>query len=168
MNAKRFTSGESEFDSLKQIYLVGNIIEIAGIYQYKWNSIKIFNEKLIKSVKEEKAQKNGENFNYKKKVSLKDKNEKIDELLELTRFGTTIQIKSYINDYIKSVFDHASRRKIREFKKTIKQHIENWPKDRRDELCNEYSRIIEHYENLQPSWWKKWGSGLIKLISVLR
>jgi len=69
---------------------------------------------------------------------------------------------------VKSVFDNASFRKIRKFKKSIEQHIEVWPEDKRDEFWNEYSRTIERYEALQPPKWKKWCSHLIKLISVLR
>jgi len=53
LNANRFTSGELEFGSLNAIYLVGNIIEIEGIYQNEWNSMKIFTEKLIESIIEE-------------------------------------------------------------------------------------------------------------------
>lgn len=44
LSAKRFTSGENEFESLKSIYLEGNIVEIEGIYQHDWDSVKINNE----------------------------------------------------------------------------------------------------------------------------
>ena len=44
LNAKRFTNGEIEFRSLNSIYLIGNFIEIEGIYQYRWQSMKIFTE----------------------------------------------------------------------------------------------------------------------------
>ena len=172
LNANRFTSGELEFGSLNAIYLVGNIIEIEGIYQNEWNSMKIFTEKLIESIIEELPNENQdineENFHKKNLTLLENQIDKIDELIKLTKLGTTIRIKSYINDLVKSVFDNASFRKIRKFKKSIEQHIEVWPEDKRDEFWNEYSRTIERYEALQPPKWKKWGSHLIKLISVLR
>ena len=156
LNAKRFTSGESEFKSLNDKYLVGNIIEIEGIYQNEWNSMKIFTEKLIVSIIGEPPHENQEQIN------------KLDELIKLAKLGTTIHIKSYINDLIKYFFDNASNRKIREFKKSIGHYIEVWPEDKRDELWNEYSRTIGRYEAMQPSKWKKWGCRLIKLISILR
>lgn len=49
MRAKRFTNGNNEFNSLKSIYIEGNAIEIEGIYQYKWGSVNIKNEILLKS-----------------------------------------------------------------------------------------------------------------------
>ncbi len=49
LKAKRFTNGDSEFKSLNTIYLIGNIIEIEGIYQNEWDSLKINTEKLIES-----------------------------------------------------------------------------------------------------------------------
>ena len=134
--------------------------------------MKIFTEKLIESIIEELPNENQdineENFHKKNLTLLENQIDKIDELIKLTKLGTTIRIKSYINDLVKSVFDNASYRKIRKFKKSIEQHIEVWPEDKRDEFWNEYSRTIERYEALQPPKWKKWGSHLIKLISVLR
>jgi len=172
LNANRFTSGELEFGSLNAIYLVGNIIEIEGIYQNEWNSMKIFTEKLIESIIEELPNENQdineENFHKKNLTLLENQIDKFDELIKLTKLGTTIRIKSYINDLVKSVFDNASYRKIRKFKKSIEQHIEVWPEDKRDEFWNECSRTIRRYEALQAPKWKKWGSHLIKLISVLR
>ena len=47
MSAKRFTRGESEFESLKSIYLEGVIIEIEGVYQHDWDSVKINNERVL-------------------------------------------------------------------------------------------------------------------------
>ena len=49
LSAKRFTRGEAEFESLKSIYLEGNIVEIEGVYQYDWDSVKINNERLLES-----------------------------------------------------------------------------------------------------------------------
>jgi len=37
------------------------------------------------------------------------------ELIKLSKFGTTIQIKSYINDMIKTIFNKASKKRIEEF-----------------------------------------------------
>ena len=47
LSAKRFTRGETEFESLKSIYLEGNIVEIEGVYQHEWDSVKIKNERLL-------------------------------------------------------------------------------------------------------------------------
>ena len=49
LSAKRFTSGETEFESLKSIYLEGNIVEIEGVYQHDWDSVKINYERLLES-----------------------------------------------------------------------------------------------------------------------
>lgn len=156
LNAKRFTNGDTEFESLNTIYLVGNNVEIEGVYQYEWHSMKINTEKLIGSVIKEFSQKNQDHI------------DKLDELIILTQFGTTIQIKSYINDVINSYFNKASNKKAKEFKKFIGQYMDFWPKDRKDEICNEYYRTIERYEDMQQPRWKKWGSRLIQLISVIR
>lgn len=172
LSAKRFTSDQLEFGSLNVIYLVGNIIEIEGIYQYKWHSVKITSEKLIESVMEdlplENYDNNGRNLHEEKLALLKNQSDKFDELIKLIKFGTTIQIKSYINDVIRPIFDVASNKKIKEFKKSIEKHINIWPEDRREEFWNEYSRSIGRYEAMQPAKWKKWGARLLKLISVLR
>lgn len=48
LSAKRFTSGQNEFESLKSIYLEGNIVEIEGIYQHDWDSVKVNNENMLK------------------------------------------------------------------------------------------------------------------------
>ena len=155
LNAKRFTSGESEFESLSTIYLLRNIVELEGIYQYEWNSVKITAEKLIKSFKEE--------LPY--EIALL---KRFDELIKITEFSVTIHIKSYINDLIKPFFENPSNRKIKKLKKSIEQHIEVWPEDNREEFFNEYSRTLSRYEDMQPLKWKKWGSNLLKIISVLR
>jgi len=99
---------------------------------------------------------------------LKDLNEKFSELLSLTEFSNAIHIKSYINDLIKPFFEKPSDRKIKKLKKSIEQHIEGWPEDKREEFFNEYFRTIKRYEELQPSKWKKYGSALLKLIPILR
>lgn len=155
LNAKRFTSGKSEFESLNTIYLLGNIVELKGIYQYEWDSVKITAEKLIKSFTEE--------LPY--EIALL---KKFDELIKITEFSVTIHIKSYINDLIKPLFENPSNRKIKKLKKSIEQHIEVWPEDNREEFFNEYSRTLNRYEDMQPLKWKKWGSHLLKLIFILR
>lgn len=172
LNAKRFTSGESEFESLNNIYLLGNIVELEGIYQYEWDSVKIAAEKLIKSfIKElphEIQDENVENFLQKNLALLKNQKDKFDELIKIIEFEVTILIKLYINDVIKPIFENPSNRKIKELKKSTEQHIEGWSENKREEFINEYSRTIKRYEDLQPSKWKKWISCLIRLISVLR
>jgi len=99
---------------------------------------------------------------------LKEQNAKFDELIKNTKFALTIQIKSYINDQIKPFFANPSNKNIKKLKKSIEQYIEVWPEDKREQIKNEYTRSIKRYEDTQPSKWKKWGSHLIKLISVLR
>jgi len=47
LSAKRFTSGENEFESLKSIYLEGNIVEIEGNYPHDWDSVKVNNENML-------------------------------------------------------------------------------------------------------------------------
>lgn len=172
LNANRFTSGELEFGSLNAIYLVGNIIEIEGIYQNEWNSMKIFTEKLIESIIEELPNENQdineENFHKKNLTLLENQNDKFDKLIKLTELAATIHIKSYINDLIKPFFEKPSNRKIKKLKKSIEQHIEGWPEDKREEFFNEYFRTIKRYEGLQPSKWKKYGKGLLKLIPLIR
>lgn len=163
LNAKRFTSGKSEFESLSTIYLLGNLVEFEGIYQYKWDSVKITNEKLIKSFTEE-------NFPQKNHLLalIKEQNDKFDGLIKIAEFSATIHIRSYINDLIKPFFENPNKRNIKKLKKSIEQHIEGWPEDIREEFFNEYSRTIKRYEDMQPLKWKKWGSNLLKIISLLR
>ncbi len=172
LKAKRFTSGDLEFDSLSAIYLEGNIIDIEGKYQNEWQSMKIFNEKLIESiiedVSDEKYNKNGELYHKRTLALLQDQNEKIDELVNLNKFRTTISIKSHINNEIKPIFDNPSNRKIRNFKKYYKEHIDFWPVDRQNEVLNDYYRTIRRYEVMQSPRWKRWCSRLIKLIAILR
>ncbi len=98
---------------------------------------------------------------------LKKLNDKFGELIKINEFSTTIHIKSYINDLIKPFFEKPSDRKIKKLKKSIEQHIEGWPEDKREEFFNEYFRTIKRYEELQPSKWKKYGSALLKLIPIL-
>jgi len=163
LNAKRFTSGESEFEYLNNIYMLGNIVELEGIYQYEWDSVKITAEKLIKSFTEELPHEKNHLL-----ALIKKQNEKFDELIKITEFSVTIHIKSYINDLIKPFFENPSNRKIKKLKKSIEQHIEFWPEDNREEFFNEYSRSLNRYEDMQPLKWKKWGSNLLKIIAVLR
>ena len=99
---------------------------------------------------------------------LKKLTNQFEKLIKITEFSTTIQIKSFINDLIKPFFEKPSNRKIKKLKKDIEQHIEGWPEDKREEFFNEYFRTIKRYEDLQPSKWKKYGSGLLKLIPILR
>lgn len=99
---------------------------------------------------------------------LKEQNSKFDELIDNTKFAIKIQIKSYINELIKPFFDNPSTRKIKKLKKSIEEYIGIWPKDNQEDIINEYFRTIKRYEEMQPSKWKKWGSHLIRLISVLR
>ncbi len=172
LKANRFTNGDLEFDSLSAIYLEGNIIDVEGKYQNKYRSMKIFNEKLIESNKEdipdENSYKNGELYHKKTLSLLQDQNEKIGELVKLNKLRTTISIKSLINDVIKPIFDNPSNKKIRNFKKYYKNHIDFWPVDRQDEVLNDYSRTIRRYEVMQSPRWKTWCSRLIKLIAILR
>ena len=162
LNAKRFTNGEIEFRSLNSTYLIGNIIEIEGIYQYKWQSMKIFTEKLIESITKtlppEVQNKNMENILRKELAPLK----------ELIKLGTLIQRKSYINDVIKPIFRNLSNRKINQLKKSLKNEIEGWSIENRGEFYNDFIKTFERYENIQPSKWKKLGSNIFKLLSVLR
>ena len=69
---------------------------------------------------------------------------------------------------IKPIFDNPSNKKIRNFKKYYKNHIDFWPVDRQDEVLNDYSRTIRRYEVMQSPRWKTWCSRLIKLIAILR
>ena len=163
LNAKRFTSGKSEFEFLSTIYLLGNLVELEGIYQYEWDSVKITDEKLIKSFTEE-------NFPPKNHLLalIKEQNEKFDELIKITEFKAKIHIKSYINDLIKPFFENPNKRNIKKLKKSIEQYIEGWPEENREEFFNEYSRTIKRYEDMQPLKWKKWGSNLLKIISFFR
>ncbi len=162
INAKRFTSGELEFESLKAIYLVGNFVEIEGIYQSEWDSLNINNENLI------------ENFIEKSPFEVQNRSleyilkKELAPLKELIKFGTTIQRKSYINDVIKPIFDNLGSRKIKKLKKSFEIEIKGWPKEKREEFYYDYAKTFERYENMQPSKWKKLGSNLFKLLSVLR
>lgn len=162
LNAKRFTSGELEFRSLNAIYLVGNIIEIEGIYQNEWLSMKIFNEILIESITKglhhDIQIKSLENIIKKELAPLKD----------LIKLGTAIQRKSYINDVIKPIFNNLSGRKIKQLKKFFEQEIGGLPIEKREEVYYDYVKTFERYENMQPSKWKKLGSNLFKLVSILR
>jgi len=162
LNAKRFTGGELEFRSLNAIYLVGNIIEIEGIYQNEWQSMKIFNEKLIESITKELPHdiqnKSLENTIKKELARLKD----------LIKLGTAIQRKSYINEVIKPIFNNLSGRKIKQLKKFFEQEIGSLPIEKREEVYYDYVKTFERYENMQPSKLKKLGSNLFKLLSVLR
>ncbi|GAH35762.1 unnamed protein product, partial [marine sediment metagenome] len=160
LNAKRFTSGDFEFESLSTIYSLGNIVELEGIYQYEWNSVKITSEKLIKSSSEE--------LPSEIHALIKKQNDKFDQLIKITEFEATILIKTYINNIIKPFFKNPSNRKIKKLMKSIEQHIKVWPENKREEFCSEYCRTIKRYEDMQPSKWKKWVSNLIRLISVLR
>lgn len=161
LNAKRFTSGEIEFRSLNAIYLIGNFIEIEGIYQYKWQSMKIFTEKLIENVT--------------KTLSAEVQNESLENILrkelaqlkELIKLGTSIQRKSYINDVIEPFFPNLSKRKKKQLKKSFKNEIEGWPIENRGEFYNDFTKTLKRYENMEPSKWKKLGSNLFKLLSVL-
>ncbi len=47
--AVRFTTGEEEFEPLKNIYMLGYIVEIEGTYQNKWDSVKVITEKLVEN-----------------------------------------------------------------------------------------------------------------------
>ena len=167
LKAKRFTHGQLEFESLYAIYLIGNIIEIEGIYQYEWHSVKISSEKLIEIPPVDPEEK-GFNQQKEKLDLLKNQNDKFDELIKLSKFGTTIQIKSYINDMINFHFPKASKKKGREFQKSIEDHIKMWPEDRRVEFLEEFSRTLGRYKAMQPAKWRKWGSYLFKLISLWR
>jgi len=93
---------------------------------------------------------------------------KFDELIEMVKFSNLVHIKSLINDEIKPYFKKASKKKIKKLKKSIEQHIEIWPEEKRKEFYEEYFRTIKRYEELQPPEWKKYGSGLLKLFSILR
>lgn len=135
--------------------MLGNIVELEGVYQNEWNSVKITAEELIKSFTEE--------LPY--EIALL---KKFDELIKITEFSVTIHIKSYINSVIKPFFENPSNRQIKKLKKSIEQHIEFWPEDNREEFFNEYSRTLNRYEDMQPLKWKKWGSNLLTIISILR
>lgn len=99
---------------------------------------------------------------------LQEQIEKFDKLIKISEFSAKIHIKSYINDLIKPFFENPSNRKIRKLKKSFEQYIEDLPKEKREEFYKEYSRTIRRYEEMQPSKWKKWGTHLIKLVSILR
>ncbi len=169
LNAKRFTSGESEFKFLNTIYLVGNIVEFQGIYQNEWNSLNINTEELILRVMEEFPQRiQKDNVDYFLQENLALINNKLGELIKINKFGTQIHIKSYINDVIKSGFANPSNRRIKLLKKSYEQHTEGWSEDKREKFYNDYTRTIRHYEAMRPSKWKRWGSRLFKLISLIR
>ena len=171
LNARRFTCGHNEFESLNFIYLVGNVIEIEGIYQYKWHSVKITSEKLsesfIKKLHPINPEEKGFNLQKEKTSLLQIQDDKLDELIKLYKFGTTIQIKSYINDLIKPIFNKASKKKIKEFEAFIEKQLETWPEDRRNEFLEEFFRTLGRYKAMQPAKWRKWGLYLVKLISLL-
>jgi len=161
LNAKRFTSGEIEFRSLNIIYLIGNFIEIEGIYQYKWQSMKIFTEKLIESVTKTPSA----------EVQIEPKENiliVLAQLKELIKIGTYIQLKSYINDVIASFFPNFSNRKKKQLNKSFKNEIESWPIENQGDFYIEFTKTLERYEKMQPSKWKKLGSNLLKLLSVIR
>ena len=113
---------------------------------------------------------NVENFQQKNHLLdlLKEQNDKFDELIKITEFSATIHIKSYINNLIKPFFKNPSNKKIKKLKKSIEQYIEVWTADKREVFFNECSRTIKRYEGMQPLKWKKWGSNLLRLISILR
>ena len=171
LSARRFTRGHNEFESLNLIYLVGNVIEIEGIYQYKWHSVKITSEKRIDSFTKKlrliNLEEKGFNLQKEKIPLLENQNDKLDELIKLSKFGTTIQIKSYINDMIKTIFNKASKKRIKEFEEIIEKQLETWPEDRRNEFLEEFFRTLGRFKAMQPSKWRKWGSYLLKLISLL-
>lgn len=171
LSARRFTNGHLEFESLNFIYLVGNFIEIEGIYQYKWHTVKITSEKLIESFIKRRHLINPEEkgFNWQKENTslLENQKDKLDELIKLFKFGTTIQIKSYINDMIEPIFNKASKKKIKEFEEFVEKQLETWPEDRRNEFLEEFFRTLGMYKAMQPTKWRKWGSYLLKLISLL-
>ena len=91
----------------------------------------------------------------------------VEVLIKLYKFGTTIQIKSYINDMIKPIFNKPSKKKIKEFEEFIEKQLETWPEDRRNDVLEEFFRTLERYKAMQPTKWRKWGSYLLKLISLL-
>ena len=101
-------------------------------------------------------------------ILLKDQNDKFDELLKLIGFSNEIQIKSFINDQVKPSFENPSKKKIKKLKKSLEQYVEDWPEEKREELFNEYLKTIKRYEELQPPKWKKYGSTLLKLASVIK
>ncbi len=162
LKAIRFTNNKGEFELLSQIYFEDNIIEIEGTYRFKWNSIKINNEKLIVNSIENSLRESQNNHieNILKK--------ELAQLKELVELGTTIQIKSYINAVVKSIFNNQSKRKIRQHKRYLQIEIDSWPIERREEINHYYNQAFERYESLQPSKLKKFGSFLLKSISVLR
>jgi len=162
LDAIRFTNRKSEVESLNSIYLKGSIIEIEGIYQCEWKSMKIYKEKLIENFKEQRPHKI-QNLNVENIL----KNE-LAPLKELIKLGTIIQRKSYINDVIKPIFDNLSSRKIKQLKKSFEQEIEGWPIEKREEFRYDYAKTFERYESMQPSKWKKWSSNIFKLFSILR
>lgn len=173
LNAKRFTNSRLEFESLNSIYLVGNFVEIEGIYQYEWHSVKITSEKIIENIIEKHSpeihEENGFDLQKEKLTVLKNHSGKFDELIRLFKLGTTIQIKSHIDDMVKSHFPKATKKKIKEFQKYI-EDVEylKWPEDRQDEFLEEYYSVVGRYKAMQPAKWRKWGSYLLKLISLLR
>jgi hypothetical protein len=171
LRASRFTHGHIEFESLNFIYLVGNVIEIEGIYQYKWHSVKITSEKqndsFIKTLHLNNPEEEGFNLQKENTPLLENQNDKLDELIKLYKFGTTIQIKSYINDMIKPIFNKASKKKIKEFEEFIEKQLETWPEDRRNEILEEFFRTLGRYKSIQPTKWRKLGLYLLKLISLL-
>lgn len=99
---------------------------------------------------------------------LKKQIDKFDKLIKISEFSAIIHIKSYINDLIRPFFRNPSNKKIKKLKKSIEQHIEGWPKERREEFFKEYFRTIRRFEEIQPTKWKKWGKNLLKIISLLR
>ena len=101
-------------------------------------------------------------------ILLKAQNDKFDELLKLIGFSNEIQIKSFINDQVKQFFENPSKKKIKKLKKSLEQHVEVWPEEKREELFNEYFKTIKRYEELQPPKWKKYGSTLLKLAFVIK
>jgi len=127
-------------------------------------------QSVIEELPHEIQDENVENFLQKNHslALLKEQNDKFDELIKIMEFSVTINIKSYINDLIKPFFENPSNKKIKKLKKSIEQHIEGWPEDKREEFFNECFRTIKRYEDMQPLKWKKWGSNLLRLISVLR
>ena len=124
--------------------------------------MKIFTEKLIESIAKtlqlEVQNRSMENFLRKELAPLK----------ELIKVGISIQRKSYINDVIKPIFRNLSNRKINQLKNFFKNEIEGCSIENRGEFYNDFTKTFERYENMQPSKWKKLGSNLFKLLSVLR
>lgn len=151
--ARRFTKDQCEFESLKLIYVTGNTINIEGVFQKRFEAVKIYSEHIMK-------------------VSAIQnnliRNEKLEELIKISKLGTTVLIKTYVNDLITPVFYHPSKKKFKKLKKFFEENLDSWPEEMRGEILGEFHQALERFKGLQPAKWKKWGGYIYKILSLIR